>query len=84
MRVRGICLSHVGWFFVFLVRRRRAVFFFRLSPFSGVWHPALLGLNCRRFLAGQFFLSVDVCCWAFMSRVPCASMGFGFEDCVFH
>ena len=37
--------------------------------------PPLLLLNCRRFLAEQFFMSGDVCCWVFVSRVPRASMG---------
>ena len=50
-------------------------FFFRLSHFLVFWAFLLALLNCRRFLAGQFFLSGDVCCWVFVSRVPCASMG---------
>ena len=44
-------------------RERAVLFFFRLSLFFR-----------RRFLAGQFFLIGDVCCWAFVSREPCASM----------
>ena len=51
------------------------------SPVSlfGVLASRLARLNCRRFLAVQFFLSGDVCCWAFVSRVPCASMGLGSQ-----
>ena len=33
-------------------------------------------VNCRRFLAGQFFRSGDVC-WGCVSRVPCASTWLG-------
>ena len=36
-----------------------------------------LSFFCHRFLAGQFFLSGDVCWWAFVSRVPRSSMGLG-------
>ena len=35
--------------------------------------------NCRRFLAVQFFWSKDVSRCAFVSRVPCASMGLGLK-----
>ena len=54
------------------------VFFFFLAV-SLFWvlasRPALL--NCRRFFAFQSFLSGDVCGWAVVSRVPCASTGLG-------
>ena len=34
-------------------------------------------VNCRCFLAGQFFWRGDACRWAFESRVPCASTWLG-------
>ena len=44
----------------------------------GLWHPSpMLGGIVAAFLRWQFFLSGDVCCWAFVSRVPCASTGLG-------
>ena len=55
------------------------------SPFSLFWcvlASRLARLNCRRFLAGQFFLSGDVSSCAFVSRVPCTSMGLGSINCV--
>ena len=53
----------------------RAVFFPAVSLFC-VWASRLARLNCR-LLTVQFFLSGDVCCWAFVSQVPCASTGSG-------
>ena len=54
----------------------RAVF---LSVVSLFWVLAsrLARLNCRRFLAGQFFLSGVVSRWVFVSRVPRDSTGLG-------
>ena len=48
----------------------------RLSHFWAV-ASRRAGVNCRRFLAEQFFWSGDVCRWAFVSRVTCASSGLG-------
>ncbi len=63
VRVRGFCLSGVGW-----------LFFSSAVSLLGVLASRLPQLKCRHFLAGQFFLSGDVCCWAFVSRVPCVSL----------
>ena len=73
-RTRGRCLSAVGWF-VLSACGEEGLF----SDVSLFWILAsrLARLNCRRFIAGQFFLSGDVCCWAFVSRVPWASVGLG-------
>ena len=75
VRVRGICLCDVSWFVLSAWRRKRAVF--SAVSLFGVWASRLVRLNCRLFLAEQFFLRGDVCGWVCLSRVPCASMGFG-------
>ena len=78
MHVRGRRLSAAGWFVLSACGgEEEEGRFFRLSHFFCVLASRLARLNCRRFLAGQFFLSGDVCCWAFVSRVLCASMGLG-------
>ncbi len=73
VRVRGWCLTAVG---SCVSQGRR-----RLSNILGLSHFWALAslrarVNCRRFLAEQFFWSGDVC-WACVSRVPCASKWWG-------
>ena len=80
----GGYLSAVGWFVLSVCgseceggrggREGRGHFFGCLT-FWGFSISRLARLNCRRFLAGAVLLERDVCCWAFMSRVPCTSMG---------
>ena len=64
------------WRVVCFTREGEAYEHFRSSHF---WALASrhARVNCRRFVAGQFFWSGDVCCWAFVSQVPYASMGLG-------
>ena len=79
MRVRGRCLGAVGWFVLSAVggvREGRGPFFSAVSLFW-VLASRLARLNCRRFLAGQAFLSGVVSRWVFVSRVPCDSTGLG-------
>ena len=73
VRARGWCLTAVG---SCVSQGRR-----RLSNILGLSHFWALAslrarVNCRRFLAEQFFWSGDVC-WACVSRVPCASKWWG-------
>ena len=69
-RFRVVCFVSVwGW--------RGGPFFFSAVSLFWVLASRHARVNCRCFLAGQFFWSGDVCCWAFVSRVPCASMEFG-------
>ena len=65
-----VCFSQGG------ERGRERVRFFRLSHLWTLASRHAL-VNCRRFLAGQFFWSGDVSRCAFVSRVPCASTGLG-------
>ncbi len=70
-RFRVVCFISVWG------EERRGGPFFSAVSFFGVLASRLARLNCRHFLAGQFFLSGDVCCFAFVSRLPFASMGLG-------
>ena len=58
VRVRGRCLSAAGWF-VLSACGGRGPFFLWAVSLMGVLASSLARLNCRRFLAGQFFLSVN-------------------------
>ena len=75
MRVRGRCLRRCRVCFFHKEEREREG---EGSVFLAVT-PLGFGarVNCRRFLAGHFFWSGDVCRWGFVFRVSCASIGLG-------